>query len=293
MGICKCRKRTELCTVSKDGKSVDFVCSDCIVAEEYATAQVIFYKDWLSNSQSKGPLVCPLSKAPLDDGANLIRLMNFQLFRLDAIIDYASKLPENSTPSIPGTQDPLAPSSSDNSKLAQQIRKKLSTFAWFKPPQTIPQPITATTHQRNLKSEERIDIPEIQHTVPAHPKLPKKNHGRFKRCCISLKLMTKKERSKEYTFSKRRVGLLLLVLGAFLFFVFGSDEDPLPIEDDIKPIPTVAQVPEQVDIEAEKPTLEDGDGDGDIDGQDTGGGDPTDGEIIRHLAEDEQDRGED
>jgi len=129
MGICKCRKKTLLfcwhCTKA--------VCLDCITEEEHKLAYVNNYELWLSNPESPPP-VCPLTNNILTAGDEVIRFMNLKIFLLSAIDDYGKSKPANTALAgftIPGTNEPMVPPPEEKSKLAQQIRQKLSRFPWI------------------------------------------------------------------------------------------------------------------------------------------------------------------
>jgi len=60
--------------------------------------------------------------------------MNLEIFLLEAINEYGSSKPNVTALAgftIPGTEEPMAPPPEDQSKLAQQIREKLSRFPWI------------------------------------------------------------------------------------------------------------------------------------------------------------------
>jgi len=123
MGVCRCKKRTELWCY----KTTKPVCLDCIVDIDHQLSLVAPYIDWLNNPVDHD-LVCPLSQEPLVDISNSIRFINLQVFSLSAVNDYLSKLPPNTAAAgftIPGTDIPMLPAVTDQSKLAQQIREKL------------------------------------------------------------------------------------------------------------------------------------------------------------------------
>jgi len=78
--------------------------------------------------------VCPLSKRIITENDEVIRFMNMQLFLLTAINEYGSQQSSRFLYelTIPGTDEPMLPSQDDISKLAQEIRSKLSQFSWYR-----------------------------------------------------------------------------------------------------------------------------------------------------------------
>jgi len=156
MGICKCRKRTDLfCWHCHRA-----VCLDCITDEEHNLAYVGTYIKWLDSPESP-PLVCPLSKAIITATDEVIRFMNLDIFLLSSIDEYGKNKPPNTALAgftIPGTNDPMVPPPEDKSKLAQQIRQKLNKFPWISTmialqtelvPQTQPQVHTLQTQPQS------------------------------------------------------------------------------------------------------------------------------------------------
>jgi len=128
MGICKCRKKADLfCWHCQKT-----VCLDCITDEGHKLAYIGTYDDWLSHPNVP-PAVCPLSMKILSEGDDVIRFMNL-LFLVSAIDDYGKSKPANTALAgftIPGTDEPMVPPPEEQSKLAQQIRQKLSKFPWI------------------------------------------------------------------------------------------------------------------------------------------------------------------
>lgn len=124
MGVCKCKKRTDLwCR-----RTVKPVCLDCIVDSDHQLSTIIQYVDWLNNPIEQEPIICPLTKTPIVDPLNSIRFTNLQIFHLDAIIEYCSQFPLNTAAAgfvIPGSEIQMLPASNDQSALANQIREKL------------------------------------------------------------------------------------------------------------------------------------------------------------------------
>jgi len=111
------------------------VCYDCITDPEHRIATVVQFGKYLLNP-GDCESVCPLTKKRITEQDEVIRFMNMQLFLLEAIKEYGfQKSPlVNSLDqlTIPGADEPMLPSPDDKSKLAQEIRMKLSQFDWFK-----------------------------------------------------------------------------------------------------------------------------------------------------------------
>jgi hypothetical protein len=123
MGVCKCKKRTDLWCY----KTVKPVCLDCIVDSEHQLTCVAPYVDWLNNPHEQDP-ICPLTQTKINDASNSIRFMNLQVFHLDAILNHCAQFPSNTAVAgftIPGTEIPMLPQISDQTKLANNIREKL------------------------------------------------------------------------------------------------------------------------------------------------------------------------
>jgi len=135
MGICKFRKRSELFCYHCEKA----VCFDCITEPHHKLAKVTTYVEWLeprdsvSDKQPAGP-VCALSNKPLTEADEVIRFMNLQIYLLEAINEYGSSKPNITALAgftIPGTKEPMVPPPEEQSKLAQEIREKLSRFPWI------------------------------------------------------------------------------------------------------------------------------------------------------------------
>eukprot|EP01124_Arcella_intermedia_P012803 TRINITY_DN19181_c0_g1_i2.p1 TRINITY_DN19181_c0_g1~~TRINITY_DN19181_c0_g1_i2.p1 ORF type:complete len:276 (-),score=47.34 TRINITY_DN19181_c0_g1_i2:111-938(-) len=129
MGICKCRKRTDLfCYHCQKA-----VCYDCMVEEGHALSKIATYEDWLNNATNPPP-TCALSGRPINSTSESIRFTNLKLYHLEAINEYGSSKPKSTALAgytIPELRIPMVPPVEDQSKLAQQIREKLSRFEWI------------------------------------------------------------------------------------------------------------------------------------------------------------------
>jgi len=132
MGVCKkCKKISPFfCYHCRNT-----VCYDCVCDLEHRIAPVVPFSAYLLNPGDCDS-VCPLTQRIITENDEVIRFMNMQLFLLTAINEYG--LQKSSTIiflnelTIPGTEEPMLPSPEDKSKLAQEIRTKLSQFNWFK-----------------------------------------------------------------------------------------------------------------------------------------------------------------
>jgi len=125
MGICKCRKRTDLfCFVHKKA-----VCESCI-ASEHKTCVIKTYVEWLTDSEYE-PATCGICKGDLTD-ENVLRLTCLDLFHPECIDVYASSLPAHTAKAgylCPLCTKPLFPSDT-SSPLAQDLTRHLSQTAW-------------------------------------------------------------------------------------------------------------------------------------------------------------------
>lgn len=130
MGICKCRKRTNLVCWHCQSP----ICFDCVTENEHKLGYVATYAEFLSSPSPVSP-VCPLSKKILTESDEVIRFTNLQIFGLVAIDKYCQELPQNTEASrvmIPGTTIAMVPARNDRSLLAKQIRQNLSSLASFR-----------------------------------------------------------------------------------------------------------------------------------------------------------------
>jgi len=158
MGICKCRKRSDLFCYHCDKA----VCFDCITEPTHKLGKVTTYCDWLMNPVNTIP-VCPLSGVSLTESDDVIRFMNLQIFLLEAINGYGSSKPNNTALAgftIPGTEEPMVPPFEDQSKLAQQIREKLSKFPWISELISLQRETPETTVHRDINAG-KLDIPPV------------------------------------------------------------------------------------------------------------------------------------
>jgi len=125
MGICKCRKRTDLfCFVHKKA-----VCESCI-ATEHKTCVIKTYVEWLTDSEYEN-VSCGICKGELSD-ENVLRLTCLDLFHPECIDVYASSLPAHTAKAgylCPLCSKALFPSD-NSSPIAQELTKHLAQAAW-------------------------------------------------------------------------------------------------------------------------------------------------------------------
>lgn len=126
MGICKCRKRTDLfCFVHKKA-----VCEACICSD-HQVCVVKSYYDWLSEPEYEAP-VCGVCKGELSE-SNMVRFLCLDMFHPECIDVYASSLPGNTALAgytCPTCDKPILPASDNTSVLAQQIKKTFAHSGW-------------------------------------------------------------------------------------------------------------------------------------------------------------------
>jgi len=126
MGICKCKKRTDLfCFVHKKP-----VCEEC-ACTEHQLCVVKTYIAWLTDSDYDPPH-CLICKGELKEG-DVLRLMCLDLFHPECIDVHAKSLPQNTAKagySCPACSLPLFPTEENNSYLANQLNRYLSQASW-------------------------------------------------------------------------------------------------------------------------------------------------------------------
>lgn len=126
MGICKCRKRTDLfCFVHKKA-----VCESCICTD-HQVCVVKSYFDWLSEPEYEQPS-CGVCKGELNSD-NMVRFLCLDMFHPECIDVYASSLPANTALAgitCPTCDKPILPTSGNTSVLAQQIKTTFANSSW-------------------------------------------------------------------------------------------------------------------------------------------------------------------
>jgi len=129
MGICKCRKRTDLfCFVHKKA-----VCETCIHSDHYECV-VRTYVQWLKDSDYDQP-VCGICKGEFEKG-NVVRLTCFDLFHPECIDVYGSSLPSHTAQAgfvCPTCVQPMIPSDkeAEENPLARKFRDIFAESSWL------------------------------------------------------------------------------------------------------------------------------------------------------------------
>jgi len=125
MGICDCRKRTNLfCFVHKKA-----VCPGCVL--QHNNCYVSTYLDWIQNSEFESPS-CPLCKGAISQ-ENAIRLSCLDLFHIDCLDRYCASLPSNTAQAgytCPKCSKPLIPTDTGTA-LAKHLYEVYSQATWF------------------------------------------------------------------------------------------------------------------------------------------------------------------
>jgi len=123
MGICKCKRRTDLyCFVHNKP-----VCDNCIV--DHAICHVRTYPEWLASSEYPPP-TCAKCHQGLVEGEEVLRLKCLELFHPHCIDNHLKNVGSEriATSGCPSCNIAILPSSSDTSALANSIRSKLETL---------------------------------------------------------------------------------------------------------------------------------------------------------------------
>jgi len=162
MGICKCKKRTDLfCFVHKKA-----VCENCIV-EDHQTCIIKTYVDWLTDSDYDRP-ACGICKGELKED-KLIRLTCFDLFHPECIDVHASSLPPHTAKAgylCPVCSKPLFPPDVDNNPLVKQLNNYLARASWAKT-LLAPTPDTINQHDNMKDTDSSLAALEGGLTVPS------------------------------------------------------------------------------------------------------------------------------
>lgn len=132
MGMCKCKKRTELfCFVHKKA-----VCEQCICTE-HQVCVVKTYVEWLTDPEYETPS-CGICKGELVEGS-MVRLLCLDMFHPECIDVYANSLPSNTAQAgyvCPTCSKPMLPSATNTSPIADNIRAAFANSKWA--PQMLP-----------------------------------------------------------------------------------------------------------------------------------------------------------
>jgi len=127
MGICKCKKRTELfCFVHRKA-----VCETCIYSPEHRNCVVKTYVEWLTDSEYDTPS-CGICKGELHPDQNTLRLMCLHMFHPDCLDAHCASLPPHTAKAgylCPTCTKPIFPPD-DETTLAKSINEHLSKAPW-------------------------------------------------------------------------------------------------------------------------------------------------------------------
>mmetsp|Transcript_4972 Transcript_4972/g.12369 ORF Transcript_4972/g.12369 Transcript_4972/m.12369 type:complete len:290 (-) Transcript_4972:126-995(-) len=127
MGICRCRKRTDLfCFVHKK-----HVCTSCI-CEQHEDCVVKTYLEWLQDSDYAFPPKCLVCQKDIQAN-DALRLSCLELAHPSCIDTLALSLPANTAQAgytCPSCSKPLVPPPSDLSPLAETVRSHIRKSAW-------------------------------------------------------------------------------------------------------------------------------------------------------------------
>lgn len=126
MGICKCKKRTDLfCFVHKKA-----VCETCICTE-HQTCIVKTYVDWLTDSDYDDP-TCGICKGELS-GDGVLRLQCLDMFHPECLDFHASSLPPHTAKAgyiCPVCTKPLFPTGDNENPIVFKLNQYLSKAPW-------------------------------------------------------------------------------------------------------------------------------------------------------------------
>jgi len=128
MGLCKCRKITDLyCFKHKKP-----VCENCIVSD-HRTCHVDTYIKWLTDSEILPP-TCVICKGELTPDS-VVRLSCLHCCHIECLELHGSSFPPNTaragfTCPVPGCNTPLVPPNA-NSPLSYLLYKHIENAAWF------------------------------------------------------------------------------------------------------------------------------------------------------------------
>ncbi|KAL5970970.1 Zinc finger protein-like 1 [Taenia solium] len=131
MGLCKC-KRKKVTTLFCFEHRVN-VCEFCLVAN-HPKCVVKSYLHWLKDSDYSSQ--CPLCSKELDNGEECIRLLCLDIFHWQCLDNYASQLPETTTPAgyvCPSCSMCMIPPANQGGPVAEVLRHKILSAKWAKP----------------------------------------------------------------------------------------------------------------------------------------------------------------
>jgi len=125
MGICKCKKRTDLfCFVHKKA-----VCETCICSE-HQTCVVKTYVDWLTDSEYDPP-ACGICKGELTED-NVLRLTCYDMFHPECLDVQAATLPPHTAKAgylCSVCSKPIFPPDGEN-PIAFKLNQHLEKASW-------------------------------------------------------------------------------------------------------------------------------------------------------------------
>ncbi|VDK32060.1 unnamed protein product [Taenia asiatica] len=131
MGLCKC-KRKKVTTLFCFEHRVN-VCEFCMVAN-HPKCVVKSYLHWLKDSDYSSQ--CSLCSKELDNGEECIRLLCLDIFHWQCLDNYASQLPETTTPAgyvCPSCSMCIIPPANQGGPVAEVLRHKILSAKWAKP----------------------------------------------------------------------------------------------------------------------------------------------------------------
>lgn len=128
MGICKCKKRTDLfCFVHKKA-----VCERCLL-EDHSTCIVRTYVDWLTDSDYDPP-ACGICKGELSED-KVVRLTCLDMFHPECLDVHASSLPPHTAKAgylCPTCSKGIFPAEVESNPLVKHVQNYLSKATWAK-----------------------------------------------------------------------------------------------------------------------------------------------------------------
>jgi len=148
MGICKCKKRTDLfCFIHKKA-----VCENCICTE-HQICYVKTYVDWLTDSEYDTP-TCGICKGDLKED-NFIRLTCFDLFHPHCLNNYASSLPAHTAKAgyvCPTCSKTIFPNE-HHTLLAKKLEEYLLNAPWTKNLRDVSSPSHSSSEVKTNSSQ--------------------------------------------------------------------------------------------------------------------------------------------
>eukprot|EP01088_Endostelium_zonatum_P017048 TRINITY_DN4855_c0_g2_i1.p1 TRINITY_DN4855_c0_g2~~TRINITY_DN4855_c0_g2_i1.p1 ORF type:complete len:263 (+),score=37.45 TRINITY_DN4855_c0_g2_i1:164-952(+) len=152
MGLCKCRKITDLyCFNHKKA-----VCENCI-ATDHKTCTVGSYVKWLQDPDFDAS-VCEMCKEELTPD-HVIRLMCLHMLHPECLDMHASSFPPNTAKAgyvcpVPDCKTPLVPTNPNSSTLSQILYNHIEHSSWF---ESKSQPLMDRNDSRNHRDNDSFD----------------------------------------------------------------------------------------------------------------------------------------